>query len=947
MRVQQKITLIVIFASLIFIFLFAVFRYIDIKNYGRTEKRLIQERGILINQIIALKAQTLRTYTFDYSLWDEFVEFVKSRNLLWANKYLEQTLDTYGVDAVWVYNLSFEKIYSVSRLKEKSVLDSPLLQKDIQNIFSKEKTCHFFLPTVSGLMEIYGSTINPGADVERRQVGGYWFCGRLWNKEFLSELSYLTNSKEVILDIPSAKKKKFSINTYYSLSLSGWNNLPVAEVIFLWHSTATNFLREHSARNTYWFIGFTIFLSILIAMIINYEISRPLKLITLSLQKNDTRILAPLLRKNDEFKEIALTIKNSFEQQQKIMEEEEKYLKLFNSANDAIMLIEQDTFVDCNPKAVELFGCQSKEEVIGRKPSDFSPPYQPDGILSSQKALEKIQAAILGEPQIFPWVHRRNDGSIFYAEVSLNKITMQGQNLVQVILRDVTLHKEWEDKLKESEARFRAIFEKANDGILIVEVKSHKFLLANRKIAEMLGYTPEELSYLRVEDIHPQQSLPDILDNFKRLAMGEITLVADVPLLTKDKRVVFVDISASPLHLGDKQCLLGIFHDTSELRKAQQQLQQREALFRSIVSAVPVGLGIVQNRILKWLNKQGLELTGYTEEEVLNRNVRFLYASEQEYERVGKIFYEAITNKGAAQLESKIRRKDGQELDIFLTGVSINPNNLEQGVVFAMLDITEQKKAQQELESAYQKLQQTYAQLVQTAKMASLGTLAGGVAHEINNPLTGILNNVQLVKLLADQKKDFNLSDFKAVLDEVERSAQRCVSITQSLLNFSRSSKGKMQLIYIPEVINEIISIIGHELSLQNVELRVEIEDNIPLINADRQLLSQVIFDMINNARWAIKKRTDTQQGTINIRVKNDSQKGMVSLSISDTGIGIPKENLDRIFEPFFTTKEPGEGTGIGLSLAYNIMRSHNGFIEVESEVGKGTTFFLKFPVSA
>lgn len=259
--------------------------------------------------------------------------------------------------------------------------------------------------------------------------------------------------------------------------------------------------------------------------------------------------------------------------------------------------------------------------------------------------------------------------------------------------------------------------------------------------------------------------------------------------------------------------------------------------------------------------------------------------------------------------------------------------------------IEERKKAEEELRMAYTKLKETQAQLVQSAKIASLGLLAGGIAHEINNPLTGVLNNVQLIKMIAAQKKDFSLEDFKNLLTSIEESAQRCSNITRSLLDFSRASKGKIQGLSLNEVIEKTIILIEHELQLQNIVIQKELKIDLPLIKGDPQLIQQVIFNVVSNAKWSILNKPEKQTGVIVIKTDSRAADNMVSLEISDTGIGISKENLEKIFDPFFTTKLVGEGTGLGLSIVYNIIKEHNGVISAESEVGKGATFRILLPV--
>ncbi|MDD5347945.1 MAG: ATP-binding protein [Candidatus Omnitrophica bacterium] len=273
-------------------------------------------------------------------------------------------------------------------------------------------------------------------------------------------------------------------------------------------------------------------------------------------------------------------------------------------------------------------------------------------------------------------------------------------------------------------------------------------------------------------------------------------------------------------------------------------------------------------------------------------------------------------------------------------------NGAVVGAIESVRDITAIKQTEEKLRHAYDDLKQIQSQLVQSAKMASVGSLAGGVAHEINNPLTGVLNNVQLINILAREKKDFNLQDFKELLAVIEESAQRCVKITRSLLDFSHASKGVYHLLNVNDLVEKVLSFIGHDMLLENILIQKHLDPAIGLVLGDEQLIQQIIFDIISNGRWAIREKRGSEGGLITLSTQPDSEHKNVLIKIFDDGIGIPKEHLEKIFEPFFTTREVGQGTGLGLAIVYSIVKEHGGTIEVDSEQGQGTNFTIRLPVS-
>lgn len=251
-----------------------------------------------------------------------------------------------------------------------------------------------------------------------------------------------------------------------------------------------------------------------------------------------------------------------------------------------------------------------------------------------------------------------------------------------------------------------------------------------------------------------------------------------------------------------------------------------------------------------------------------------------------------------------------------------------------------------ELGSAFNRmtreLKELHAKLIQSAKMAAVGQLAGGVAHEINNPLTGILNNIQLIKLEAEEGKSPSAADFKDVLESVEESALRCKRIIRSLLDFSRVSAPVYRPVALNELIEKTLLLSELETKSQNIRVTRELSEDLPLVMADSYQLQQVFLDLINNAVWALKTK---KGGELRVKTQAAPDGKSVFVVFSDTGCGIAPENLPRVFEPFFTTKAAGEGTGLGLSVSYGIIREHKGAIEAGSEgPGKGAAFKITLP---
>jgi len=243
------------------------------------------------------------------------------------------------------------------------------------------------------------------------------------------------------------------------------------------------------------------------------------------------------------------------------------------------------------------------------------------------------------------------------------------------------------------------------------------------------------------------------------------------------------------------------------------------------------------------------------------------------------------------------------------------------------------KTLEQKVEQRTKELRETQNQLIQSEKLASLGKLAAGVAHEINSPLTGILT---YSSLLLKTKEDTNPE--KEDLEVIVNETNRCKRIVKGLLDFARQTEPQKVLSDINEVIEKSINLISHQATMQNVKIEEKIKPDLPKIMIDVGQVQQVFMNILLNAVEAMP-----QEGTLT--VSSGTEDEMVAIRFTDTGIGIPEENLPKIFDPFFTTKKQGKGTGLGLSVSYGIIERHRGKLEVESKVGKGTTFTVKLPI--
>ncbi len=230
--------------------------------------------------------------------------------------------------------------------------------------------------------------------------------------------------------------------------------------------------------------------------------------------------------------------------------------------------------------------------------------------------------------------------------------------------------------------------------------------------------------------------------------------------------------------------------------------------------------------------------------------------------------------------------------------------------------------------------EQTQKQMAQSEKLASLGRLASGIAHEVNNPLTGILTYSSLLK------EDLNNTEYAEDLDVIISETLRCRKIVRGILDFARETKLEKQAVQINHVVIEALSILEKHVAFQNIKIVKNLGESIPITSIDVNQMKQVLNNLCVNAADAMP-----HGGVLTITTFHNKERGKIVMQVTDTGTGISETIIEKIFDPFFTTKETGKGTGLGLAVIYGIVERHGGFINVRSKVGEGSTFTIELPV--
>jgi two-component system NtrC family sensor kinase len=369
-----------------------------------------------------------------------------------------------------------------------------------------------------------------------------------------------------------------------------------------------------------------------------------------------------------------------------------------------------------------------------------------------------------------------------------------------------------------------------------------------------------------------------------------------------------------------------------------QELIKSIAFRRNLIESSMDGiLGCEDKNIIVIYNHSLEQMLGYPREDILFKMTLDRIFPAGELERFNKeLSGSAYGGKNRLILyETSLLHKSGQEIPAQLSATPLYNGECEKGLVCFFRDLREIRKLEHEISDQSRILHQD--------KMMSLGRLAASVVHEINNPLSGILNYLRLMVHILDRRQldEEQINKFKGYLELVESETHRCSRIVSSLLNFSRISPPAFEEVQIEEIINRCIILSRHKLELSDIRLESDIQPNIPPINGNVNQLQQCMINLIFNAIDAMPAG-----GILTLAGRHDTDEQLAVITVKDSGNGIAPADLPYIFEPFYTTKNEAFGVGLGLSTVYGIMERHHGTVEVDSRSGQGTVFKLKLPVS-
>ena len=591
---------------------------------------------------------------------------------------------------------------------------------------------------------------------------------------------------------------------------------------------------------------------------------------------------------------------------------------LLSAIPDIVMEVDSNKiYTWANQSGIEFFG----EEVIGNEAAFY--------FEGEQDTYNQAQPLFNGSGNVIyieSWQRRKDREKRLLAWWSTVLKDTHG-NVAGAIssARDITEQILTEDALRESEEKYRHLFEMESDAIFLIRNGDGQIIEVNTAAARLYGFSREELLRMKNTDLSAEP------DKTRKATLKQKREVPTRYHKKKEGTVFSVEITATHFTWRGEEVHIASIRDITERKQAEEALRENESKFRSLFELSPqaIALTAIKNGKLIDVNNKFCELTKYAKNEVLGKTTTELgFYSEQNR---NKFINELQKSGGVHGLGMDFRAKDGSILHALMFAIIIQISG-ETFILTIFLDVTGQKKLE--------------AQLQHAQRMEAIGTLAGGIAHDFNNLMMGMLGNISL--MLFDTEPSYRHYD---KLKNIEKLIENGSKLTNQILGYARRGKYEIK----PTILNHIVKESSETFGRTRKEITIhrELADDLFATEVDESQIQQVLMNLYVNSANAMPGGGDLILKTMNVSHQKMRDKpykvksgNYVMLKVTDNGTGMDKKTTERIFEPFFTTKEMGRGTGLGLASAYGIIKGHGGYVDVDSKEGLGTSFYIYLPAS-
>src|SRR5712664_1781337 len=600
-----------------------------------------------------------------------------------------------------------------------------------------------------------------------------------------------------------------------------------------------------------------------------------------------------------------------------ISRSQQGYRDLIDSFDDVLLALTLEGQIRAvNRSFSDLVGTPF-QEIVGKPITDFLQEGTGEGSELVRRAMPRFMERRQWSGVV--QVRLKGQGTPFYFDCVAHAMMRDGEiHGITVLGRDVSA-------LRKNEARFTELFESLQEGIYIT-TPDGTILDVNPALVRMLGYdSKEELLKRRVPEIFVDQAERKIVQ--AEVERQPMIQGREITLIRKDgTSIVCLNTAAAVRdNAGRIVRYQGALMDITERREMERRLHQQQEFARRLVDNFPDLILVLDTADhYTFVSPRCKEILGYDVAEM--QHLEFGGRSHPEDLPSALSLYKDIIagSQTFASLEIRVRHKlgDWRRIRFNFSPLSDEKGNIE-GVVLSGRDVTDLKRLEE--------------QLIQAEKLAAMGQMLAGVAHELNNPLTAILGVTELLR-----ESEGVQENTKRQLELTHRQARRAARIVQNLLEFSRPAAPQKKALDVNTLIERTLQLQDHSLRRNNVHVDFQPQSDLPAVIGDANQLIQVFLNLISNAEHAIREVRET--GRIQIRIGRIG--GHISVTVQDDGVGVAQEALPKLFDPFYTTKRPGGGTGLGLSICMSIVREHGGSIDVETLPAGGSAFTVYLPVA-
>lgn len=604
---------------------------------------------------------------------------------------------------------------------------------------------------------------------------------------------------------------------------------------------------------------------------------------------------------------------------------ERKFRRMFEGSADALLLLDLNSgrFTDCNQATVTMLGCARREEVINLLPAELSPPRQPDGQPSETKAPVMIALAMRQGSHRFEWTHRSAHRPDFPVEVLLTPIELEGPPTLLVTWRDITERKQAESRLQ----LVGSALEAAANAIVITD-RAGLIEWVNPAFTRVTGYTPGEAVGRTPGDLlRSGKHDAAFFQNLWSTILSGGVWQGEIVNRRKDGSVYSEHQTITPVRdaAGAITHFIGIKEDVTARKQTEAQLLQQALIIDQ--SPVAVVVTDLAHRVV-YCNRGALELYARTREDMIGHTAEEIFSGETARHLAAGRAATLATGRWSGRVPVETPTGQRRMADFHMVLVADREGRPQARLCLAV-DITDKIGLEE--------------QLMRAQRVETLGLLAAGISHDLNNLLAPVLMAAPLLRRHASHPEDIR------ILEAVEKSAERGGALVKQILAFARGDGSDKILLQPKHILREVGDLVSDTFP-KSIRVEVDIPSELAAVEANPTQLHQVVLNLCVNARDAMPKG-----GTLVLRAGSRWRAGngdglpagpCVLIEVTDTGIGMGPEMLARIWDPFFTTKTDGRGTGLGLATVRGIVRDHLGGVEVESAPGFGSTFRVWLPVA-